>query len=104
MRPAGAGGSHGDVGFSTQAAMDGSRTFQRGRMRSAVGVHWAPLGLRALSVVLAVGEGAGGLLLAYEWDLPPGPVIAALGGVVFGLVAVTSGLAGRRRAPAEAGA
>jgi ABC-type Mn2+/Zn2+ transport system permease subunit len=39
--------------------------------------------LRAVSVGLAVSEGAGGLLLAYEWDLPPGPVIATLGGALF---------------------
>lgn len=44
--------------------------------------------LRALAVALAVAEGAGGLLLAYEWDLPPGPVIATLGAVLFLVVAV----------------
>jgi ABC-type Mn2+/Zn2+ transport system permease subunit len=43
--------------------------------------------LRALAVALAVGEGVGGLLLAYEWDLPPGPVIAALGGAGYLLAA-----------------
>lgn len=49
--------------------------------------------LRALAVVLAVGEGAGGLLLAYELDLPPGPVIATLGAALFLVVAA----AGARR-------
>ena len=39
--------------------------------------------LRVLAVLIAVAEGVGGLLLAYEWDLPPGPVIAALGGLGF---------------------
>ena len=43
--------------------------------------------LRALAVALAVLEGTGGLLLAYEWDLPPGPVIAALGGAGYLLAA-----------------
>jgi manganese/iron transport system permease protein len=46
--------------------------------------------LLGASVVLAVGEGAGGLWLAYELDLPPGPAIAALGGIVFGIVALAS--------------
>lgn len=43
--------------------------------------------LQALAVVLAVAEGTGGLLAAYWWDLPPGPAIAVLGGLVHGLAA-----------------
>jgi ABC-type Mn2+/Zn2+ transport system permease subunit len=49
--------------------------------------------LQATAVGLAAAEGAGGLLLAYELDLPPGPAIALLGGIVFCVVA----LAVRRR-------
>ena len=48
--------------------------------------------LRALAVVLAVGEGVGGLLLAYELDLPPGPMIAVIGAVLFLVVAVAGAL------------
>ena len=44
--------------------------------------------LRLLAVALAVAEGAGGLLLAYEADVPPGPMIAALGAALFVVVAV----------------
>lgn len=47
--------------------------------------------LRVVAVALAVGEGAGGLLLAYEADLPPGPVIAALGGAGFLLASLAAG-------------
>jgi ABC-type Mn2+/Zn2+ transport system permease subunit len=43
--------------------------------------------LQALAVGLAAAIGAGGLLIAYWWDLPPGPAIAALGGAVYALVA-----------------
>jgi ABC-type Mn2+/Zn2+ transport system permease subunit len=43
--------------------------------------------LQLLGVALAAGEGAGGLLLAYQLDLPPGPAIAVLGGAVFALAA-----------------
>ena len=50
--------------------------------------------LRALAVTFAVGEGAGGLLLAYEADLPPGPVIAALGGAGFLLASLVAGRRG----------
>jgi ABC-type Mn2+/Zn2+ transport system permease subunit len=42
---------------------------------------------RALAVGLAVAEGAGGLLVAYWWDLPPGPAIAVLGGAGYALAA-----------------
>jgi ABC-type Mn2+/Zn2+ transport system permease subunit len=42
---------------------------------------------RALAVGLAVAEGVGGLLIAYWWDLPPGPAIAVLGGAGYGLAA-----------------
>jgi manganese/iron transport system permease protein len=44
--------------------------------------------MRGLAVVLAAAEGVGGLLLAYEYDFPPGPAIALLGGIAFGLAAV----------------
>ncbi len=44
---------------------------------------------RALAVTLAVAEGVGGLLVAYWWDLPPGPAIALLGGLGYALAAVT---------------
>jgi manganese/iron transport system permease protein len=44
--------------------------------------------LQALAVAIAVAEGAGGLLIAYWWDLPPGPAIALLGGAGYALAAV----------------
>jgi ABC-type Mn2+/Zn2+ transport system permease subunit len=43
--------------------------------------------LQALAVGLAAAIGAGGLLVAYWWDLPPGPAIAALGGATYALAA-----------------
>lgn len=51
--------------------------------------------LQAGSVALTLAEGAGGLLLAFRLDVPPGPAFALLGGVVFGLVAL--GVAATRR-------
>jgi ABC-type Mn2+/Zn2+ transport system permease subunit len=42
---------------------------------------------QALAVGLAVAEGAGGLLVAYWWDLPPGPAIAVLGGAGYAVAA-----------------
>jgi ABC-type Mn2+/Zn2+ transport system permease subunit len=42
---------------------------------------------RALAVGLAVAEGVGGLLVAYWWDLPPGPAIALLGGAAYAVAA-----------------
>jgi ABC-type Mn2+/Zn2+ transport system permease subunit len=44
--------------------------------------------MRALAVGLAIAEGVGGLMIAYETDLPPGPAIAVLGGLVFAAAAV----------------
>lgn len=44
--------------------------------------------LLAAAVAIAALEGAGGLLLAYHLDLPPGPVIAVLGGAGFALAAL----------------
>ena len=44
--------------------------------------------IQVLAVGLAAAEGASGLLVAYAYDLPPGPAIALLGGLVFALAAV----------------
>jgi manganese/iron transport system permease protein len=44
--------------------------------------------MQPLAVAIAAAEGVGGLLIAYEWDLPPGPAIALLGGIGFALAAV----------------
>ena len=55
--------------------------------------------LRALqlaAVGIAAAEGTGGLLLAYELDLPPGPAIALLGGVVFAAAAAWRAARGAR--------
>jgi ABC-type Mn2+/Zn2+ transport system permease subunit len=49
-------------------------------------------GLLGGGVAIALAEGVGGLLLADELNLPPGPAIAALGGVVFGAVAIARSL------------
>ena len=57
--------------------------------------------LLAASVAIAAAEGAGGLLLAYHLDLPPGPAIAVIGGGVFALAAPASAAA-RPRAPRAA--
>ena len=66
--------------------------------------------MQPLAVALAAAEGVGGLLIAYEWDLPPGPAIALLGGIGFALAArgatpvsglVVEHLAGRATAPAR---
>jgi manganese/iron transport system permease protein len=48
--------------------------------------------LLGLAVALAALEGAGGLLLAYHLDLPPGPAIAVIGGSGFALAALASSL------------
>lgn len=58
--------------------------------------------LLAGSVLLALLEGTGGLVLAYHLDLPPGPAIAVVGGSVFALAALARGLTGRRAAEALA--
>jgi zinc transport system permease protein len=46
--------------------------------------------LQALAVAIAVIEGVGGLLIAYQYDLPPGPAIALLGGMGFAFAALAS--------------
>ena len=47
--------------------------------------------------LLAAALGAGGLLLAYALDLPPGPAIAVLGGAAFAAAsAATATTTGRR--------
>ena len=51
--------------------------------------------LLALSVGIAVAEGAGGLYLAYWIDVSPGPAVAALGATVYAAVALAG--AARRR-------
>jgi ABC-type Mn2+/Zn2+ transport system permease subunit len=56
------------------------------------------VGLELTAIGLAMAEGVGGLLLAFELDVPPGAAIAFLGGVVFALVATATALSGR---PAE---
>lgn len=58
-----------------------------------------------LTAALAAVEGVAGLLLAYQLDLPPGPVIAVLAGAVFALMAIARALWSRRPlATAAAGA
>lgn len=52
-------------------------------------------GLEAAATGLALLQGLGGLLLAYELDVPPGAAIATLGGTVFGLCLLTRELRGR---------
>jgi len=52
--------------------------------------------LLAAAVALAAAEGAGGLLLAYHLDLPPGPAIAVLGGGAFALAALAARLRSAR--------
>ncbi len=54
-------------------------------------------GLLAVAVALAAAEGAGGLLLAYHLDLPPGPAIAVIGGGVFALAALAGAMRGAPR-------
>lgn len=52
--------------------------------------------LLAGSVALGASEGVVALWLAYELDLPPGPVLALLSGTLFALVAATQAAARRR--------
>jgi manganese/iron transport system permease protein len=54
------------------------------------------------AVGLAIVEGAGGLLLAYHADLPPGPAIAVIGGAGFALAACAPALRRSRRGEATA--
>jgi ABC-type Mn2+/Zn2+ transport system permease subunit len=51
--------------------------------------------LELSAVGLALAEGIGGLLLAFELDVPPGAAIAVLGGAVFAAVAIMTALMGR---------
>lgn len=51
--------------------------------------------LEAGAAALALAEGLGGLLIAFELDVPPGAAIAVLGGTVFACVAVAMALTGR---------
>ncbi len=44
--------------------------------------------VQVVAVALALAEGAGGLLLAYHLDLPPGPAVAVLAGGAFAVTAV----------------
>jgi ABC-type Mn2+/Zn2+ transport system permease subunit len=53
--------------------------------------------LQALATALAAVQGAVGLWTAYWLDVPPGPVIAVLGGAVFGCVLAWRGLVRHRR-------
>lgn len=54
------------------------------------------------AAALALAEGVGGLLLAYELDAPPGAAIAVLGGVVFALAAVGRAVAFQTTEPTAA--
>lgn len=57
-------------------------------------------GLAAGAVLLGAGEGVVALWVAFELDLPPGPVLALLAGLVFGAAALAQGLI-RRPVPAR---
>ncbi len=52
--------------------------------------------LLAGAIALGALEGVGGLWIAYEADLPPGPVLALLSGIVFGAVALAQAAAAHR--------
>ena len=47
---------------------------------------------------LALAEGLAGLLIAFEFDVPPGAAIALVGGTVFAAAAAATGLRDRRAA------
>lgn len=49
------------------------------------------------AVLLGAAEGVVALWLAFELDLPPGPVLALLSGAVFGVVALVQTAAAHRR-------
>jgi ABC-type Mn2+/Zn2+ transport system permease subunit len=55
--------------------------------------------LQLTATVLAAGEGVGGLLLAYELDLPPGPAVAVLGGLGFAAAAAAAAAKTKTKAP-----
>jgi ABC-type Mn2+/Zn2+ transport system permease subunit len=57
--------------------------------------------LLAGAVALGAVEGTLALWVAYETDLPPGPVLALLSGSVFGAVAVAQAVTARRPAVAR---
>lgn len=46
--------------------------------------------VQLLAVLLALVEGAAGLLIAYHLDLPPGPAVAVLAGAAFAVAAVAA--------------
>ena len=52
--------------------------------------------LEVSAAALALAEGIGGLLLAFELDVPPGAAIAVLGGVVFATTALATTFFGSR--------
>lgn len=54
--------------------------------------------LLAGAVLLGAAEGTLALWVAYEADLPPGPVLALLSGTVFGALALAQAVASRRPA------
>jgi len=54
---------------------------------------------RRATVALALAEGLGGLWLSVTLNAPPGPTIAALGGVVFAAAALARAASGRRDVP-----
>lgn len=60
------------------------------------------LSLELGTAALALTEGMGGLLIAFELDVPPGAAIAVLGGVCFALVAIFTALTGRATSEAVA--
>jgi len=51
--------------------------------------------LQAAAVALALLQGVAGLWLAYELDVPPGPVIAVLGGALVALAGLAAALRSR---------
>jgi ABC-type Mn2+/Zn2+ transport system permease subunit len=61
------------------------------------------LSLLACSVAFALAEGLTGLYVAYWLDLPPGPPVALIGSLVYGALALASGIHGRRAGSALAG-
>jgi ABC-type Mn2+/Zn2+ transport system permease subunit len=46
--------------------------------------------VQLVAVALALLEGSAGLIVAYHLDLPPGPAIAVIGGVLFGVAALAA--------------
>jgi len=52
--------------------------------------------LIACSVAFALAQGLAGLYAAYWLDLPPGPPVAVIGALVYGALALASGIHGRR--------